>query len=400
MATNPVAKIAVSLKLQNGRTVTLHEGDIVKGLKFKDGNDLNCIDGAIRVLNATAKNVAPKHYCLPESYISSLININSIVVDMSEEYDAELKTIPIATILDIVEIEENEGAIKVGTGSQYTPLADVIAAAPEGAVIELGSGTYDADINITKSIKLVSENGAIIKGNLNVNGESVSRSAESNVSVVLDGLYFTGASKINLNNVNAFSMKNCVYTEHDFAEKTIPIIINLKDKTPIKVNIDDNTFGKENNNCYNIIEVYGYLKNGSTFNGNHFDKGCCTHNQISLYNIEDDAIVEINDNICDVSKNMVRFGFQGKPKAVVEMSGNTYIESDTDNPEWSGLFMVQPFGNATEDMSGLTVNVVNTKKPVGQICYLYAGSKDMQFNDDNKPTINVDGRVFVPVILS
>lgn len=402
MATNPIAKIAVSLKLENGRVVTLREGDIVKGLKFKDGNDLNCIDGAIRVLNGSAKAATSKHYCLPESYISNLISINSIVVDMSAEYDAELKTIPIGTIIDIAEIEENEGAIRVGVGSQYSALSDIIASAPEGAVIELMGGTYETDITLTKSIKLVSENGAIIKGAINVNGQSNTRTTDNaeDVNVVLDGLYLTGASKINLTNVSNFTMQNCVYTDHDFATKTSSIIINSSNNYPVKVNIDNNVFGKENSNSYNIIEVYGALKNGSTFNNNRFEKECCVHNQISLYNIEDNAIVEINDNYCAVSRNMVRLGFYGKPNATVEMHGNTYAESDTAYPEWSGLFLVQPYGKKSESFADLQISVVNTKKPAGQLCYLYAGANDTQFTDDNKPTITVDGKVIVPVVLA
>jgi len=398
MATNTVAKIAVSFKLANGRIVTLREGDIVKGLTYRNGTDTNTVDGAIRVINANAKNSTPAHMCLPEPYISNLLNITSIVVDMSEEFDAELQQISIGSIVDIAEIQANEGAIKIGADSHYTQLADVINEAEDGAVIELLAGTYEADLNINKSIKIISENGAIIKGDIKINGQPATRAVETEkVCVVLDGLFLTGNSKINVNNVSEFTMENCVYTDHNFESKTSPIIIN-NEGTPVKVHIDNNVFGKENQNCYNIIEIAGSLKNGSSFNDNRFEKGCCTHNQLSLYRVEDNAIIEINGNYCVESKNMVRFGFKDEPNnVVIEMNDNTYVETDAD-PEWQGLFIVQPYGADTKSFAGITIEVNNTSKPAGQLCYLYDGGKEMIFNDTNKPTIIIDGKNHLPVI--
>ena len=402
MATNTVAKIAVSFKLANGRTVTLREGDIVKGLTYRNGNDTNTVDGAVRVINATTKAASSTHYCLPEPYLSGLVNVTSIVVDMSEEFDAELQQISIGSIVDIEEVLVNEGAIKIGADSHYIQLADIINGAEEDTVIELLAGTYEADLNINKSIKIISEDGAILKGNITINGQSLTKSTKNNkVSVVLDGLFLTGDSKITVNNVSEFVMRNCVYTKHNFESKTNPIIINATDETPVKVNIDNNVFGKENDNCYNIIEVYGYLKNDSTFNNNRFESYCCTHNQISLYNVADNALIEINDNYCANSKNMVRLGFKGNPSnVIVEMNDNTYVETDTVNPDYAGLFLVQPYGTKTESLEGVRIEVNETSKPAGQLCYLYAGSNDMQFNDNNKPTIVVDNKVMVPVIIT
>ena len=399
MATNPTAKIAVSFKLANGRIVTLREGDIVKGLTYKTGNDIDTVSGAVRVINATAKNTTSTHYCLPESYISGLLNITSIVIDMSEEYDAELQQISIGSIIDIAEIEVNEGAVKIGADSHYIKLEDLINEAEDGAVIELLAGTYEANLNINKSIKIVSENGAIIKGDIKVDGQPITRTEKSSkVSVVLDGLFFTGNSKITLNNVSAFTMENCVYTGHNFESKTNPIIINNKDVTPVKVNINNNVFGKETEHCYNIIEVYGYLKNGSTFNGNRFERDCCTNNQISLYQVDDNAVIEINDNYCVDSKNMVRFGFKGHPNnVIIEMNDNTYVESNIVD-EYKGLFLVQPFGAATESFAGITIEVNNISKPAGQLCYMHDGGKEMLFTDTNKPTIKVDGKKYLAVV--
>ena len=401
MATNPTAMIAVSFKLANGRTVCLHENDLVKGLRFKDGNDIVVIDGSVRVLNGNTKNIAVKTQCPPESYISNLLNITSIIIDSSAEFNAELKQISISSIIDIAEILENDGAIKVGIGSQFDSLSNVIDAAPAGSTIELMNGVYEEDLVLNKSIKLFSNSGAVFNGSITVNGTVTDSTDPSTITdISIDGLYMSGNSTIKLSNVDIFGMRNCIYKDHDFTTaKTIPIIIN-KDNTPVKINIDNNTFGAENENSYNIIEVYGAIKSGSTFNNNRFEKDCCVHNQISLYGLDDDAVIDINNNYCEKSANMVRFGFKGNPKGIIEMRNNVYVESDTNNPDWSGLFLVQPFAKETESFADLKIVVYNTTKPAGQICYLYAGVNDTQFTDDNKPTITIDGAVVVPPILA
>ena len=396
MATMAIAKIGVSFKLNNGRTICLYEGDIVKGLTYKQGFGTKTINGSVRVLNGTPKTVSNKTMCPPEPYISNLLIISSIVIDSSTEFDAELTNISISSIIDIESIEQNNGAIKVGIGNQYSSLTDVISMAAPGSTIELMNGVYTENIILDKSVKLISENGAIIKGSITVNGPVTNDENSGTITnVELNGIYLSGNSTITLNNVDSFSMTNCIFRDHEFITKTNPITI--KSETPIKININGNIFGVESGFCYNLIECLGSLKDGSTFSGNTFEKGCCTHNIINIYKVEDNADIYIENNYCTVSKNMVRIGTIGDAKCTIHMDNNKYDETDILYP---GLFLVQPFGTQTTNMSNVTITIDDTIKPAGIIGYYYAGTNDTQLTEDQRPIVYLEGEKIILTDLS
>lgn len=391
MATIPVAKIGVTLKLESGRNVVLFEGDIVRGLYYQIGDDMKSIDGTVRVINATVKNnFTSTGSCPPEPYLHKALNVTSLVIDSSAVFDAELTKINVNTIVDIDTVEANGGAITIGNGSQYKSLTEVIEAAPAGATVELLAGEYTEDLVFTKSVSLVSTEGAEIHGKMTFGGSTAKAAGTEKIDVKLVGLTLTAGAIIEVGDIDSFTMTGCKFLEHDLTAKTMPI--SFKAEKPMLIHIDNNEFGPENQFSYNLIDVYAAMKAGSSISGNTFMDDCCTHNQISLYGVDDHASIEINDNICAMSRNMVRFGFKGTPNCVVEMSNNTYYETDV--APWDGLFLVQPYGKQTESFADTTIMVNKTKKPEGQVCYLFAGTNDTPFTDDNKPTIVVDGEIF------
>lgn len=120
----------------------IHEGDIVTNLKYKRGDNEYTVTGAVRVINAAAKNSNYQQTCPPESYFAKIVQINSIIVDKSTEYDADLVTITTSEIVDIESVteegdEESDSTISVGVGPQYLTLDAIVTAAEAGTKVKM-----------------------------------------------------------------------------------------------------------------------------------------------------------------------------------------------------------------------------------------------------------------------
>ena len=397
MATTAIAKLGATLKFDDGSEILVFEGDILHDLVYKSGTALNTITGAVRVISASTKaqNTGPDT-CPPEPYVYKSITPSSLVIDYSDEMDAQLISINISNIVSIgsVTTEQEaaeEGMIVVGPGGSYKDLTEVIADAPAGSVVKLRAGEYTAPVAIDKSIEIIGDGSAIISGAITVTGsEAVGASADGDagLSVKISGVKLTGDALISVSNADEFILENCEFSGHNMSAKTMPVAI--KTENPMLLKITDNIFGDQNANSYNLIDVYAKLKDGSSISGNTFSAACCVHNQISLYGLADGATINIDDNYAAVSKNMVRIGFKGAPVGMVNMNANQYDETDAD-PAWAGLFLVQPYGKNTSSFAGLTIKVNKTVKPEGQIGYLYAGGSDTPFDASNKPVFYLDG---------
>lgn len=385
MAVISKAKVSVQLTI-DGKVYTLSEGDIVKDLVYSASGTQNTISGAVRVLNVSTKaNNAIPDDCPPEPYSHRYISVYAIVIDSSETYDAELTRINVSNIISIGSVVADGGKITVGPGEQYRPLADVIAEAEPGATVKLTEGVFEAPLELKKDIKIEGTTGTVLSGAIKLSGN-----ADHPISVKMSGVKLTGDALVSINNTKEFSMTGCTFEGHNLTAKTMPI--SVATDAPIKMVIEGNTFGEENEHSYNLIDVYGKLADGSSISNNVFADASCAHNHISLYNVEEGATININNNKCAMSANMVRIGFKGEPNCTVIMDGNSYDATDA-NADYAGLFLVQPYGTQTTSFAKTTIKVSNTKKstPDGQLYYLYAGSGDTQFTENNKPTVYVDG---------
>lgn len=407
MATTAIAKIGATLRTSDGKEFTVYENDLIQDLTYTNGNTTATLSGRVRVIAAstTAQNTGPTD-CPPEPYVHRYISPTMLVIDSSDENYAILTRVNIANIVSIGSVTTaaeaaEEGQIVIGPGSQYQTLDAVIAAAEEGAVIKLKAGTYAAPITVTKSISIISEDGAVLTGAIRVDGAQNPDTATEDgaeekapVTVTLRGLTLTGDALIDIDNVDAFTMENCTFENHNMSTKTMPISIGTKGTAaPMLVKIDHNVFGDQTQYSYNLIDVYSKLKDGSSISNNEFTDQCCTHNQISLYGIDTGATIAISNNHAEVSKNLVRIGFIGTPIGTVIMDSNSYDATDAD-PAYAGLFLVQPYGKETLSFSGTTIKVDNTKapSPIQQIGYIYAGASDTPWTEDNKPVIIVNGK--------
>lgn len=380
MAVISKAKVTAQLTIDD-KTYTLSEGDIVNDLVYSTSGTEKTISGAVRVLNVSTKaNNSIPDDCPPVPYAHRYVSVYAIVIDSSDVYDADLTRINVSNIISIGSVTEDGGKIIVGPGEQYRALSDVVADAEAGATIKLTAGQFDSALTLTKDIKIEGTSGTVLAGAINVAG-----TADAPVSVEISDLELTEDAIVKIANAKEFTMSNCTFQGHNLTAKTMPIAVTSDNA--IKLVIEGNTFGEENEFSYNLIDVYGKLADGSSISNNVFQVGSCTHNTISLYNVDDDANVTIDNN----TNAAIRIGFKGEPNCTVTLDGNSYVACD--DPDYDGLLLVQPYNTQTTSFAGTTLNINNTIKPADdtQLYYLYAGANDTKFTDDNKPTIYVDG---------
>lgn len=270
--------------------------------------------------------------------------------------------------------------------------------------IALIPGTFSNQLDLTRSIKLtgynsdvvantgdrcsdvIGENESIINGAINISGNS---------DVVLEGLTFTENALIEIENNGSLTLKNCkiVNVTPDTAKT---FIVKSTQSNPIKLTIENCYFGSNTTtstgNVYNGLELNCTLKDGSSISNNYCAAAVCTHNMINIYAVEEGATIYINNNHFEYSANAIRIGIKGEPTCTIVCNGNAYDATDITYPDYAGLLLVQPYGNQTTSFANCTIKIDNTvHSDDEQLYYLYAGAGDMQFTDNNKPTIIVNG---------
>ena len=388
MAINPIARVSVDMIMDNGAMINLAEGDIVRGLKYRSSGKTLKVDGAVRVINAVTKvknsNVVN---CIHEPYLHDYITVQSIVLDSSNEFDAELNTIQISSIISIESVEKDAGVISVGTGSQYKALEQVIAEAPAGSTIKLISGKYDAPMTLDKDIKIIGDGTVELTGAITV-GNATSEDAPK---IHIEGVSLSGDAVININEVSEFTLKGCTIKSFDLTKSTQPV--HFTKAVPVLVTIEDNTFEAQNEFSYNLINNYAKWMDGSSVSRNIFKRGCCTHNHISIFDVEEGATITIADNICERSDNMVHVQIMGEPKCTIIMENNTYLDSNPEYPEWRGLFLIQPNSTKTTTYEHTIIHCNNTTMPNGhtQLAYRYMHENNTQLTEEQWPTVYIDG---------
>ena len=410
------ARIGVELTFDDNTSVKINEGNIVRGMAYKNAQKETVVmdEGAVRVICASTKaQTAGPTDCPPEPYLHKYITPTMFVMDSSDENHAILVRINISDIVSIdsvIDLSEKvtEDAIVVGPGPEFKGLDQVVADAEDGAVIQLLPGEYSAPLVLNKNVNIIGEKGTILSGPITIENNTPATMAEGadapaseteRLSVQIGNVKLTGDALVKVGaGVESFVMTDCVFGGHNIPDDTTKVMpIALTSEEPTLVIIEGNTFEDEPKSSYNLIDIYAQLMDGSSISNNEFSANSCRHNSISLYGLDNDAEVKICENHAELSINMVRIGFKGTPKGTVYMERNSYDATD-ETPEYQGLFLVQPYGNKTLSFAGVNIHVVDTTYPAGtQLGYIYAGDKDTPWTDDNKPAIYVDGqKVEVP----
>ena len=311
----------------------------------------------------------------------------------------------------------NEKILKIdaillkSVGATITPATDNTTVnsaieASEYGIVSLANGNFEEEVVVNKEVSIrgnmfginatntqmrntsKEENETIISGPISVSSQTI--------DFDIDGVTFKDKNTINLPSVKDISIKNCRMLKLDpLTAKEYPI--RTYSNVPSKLTVSGCYFGMNNeegetNKVYNLFELNGPLKDGSTIEGNYFEKGCCSHNDINIYEVEDGATINIKNNSWERSANGIRIGIKGDKHCTINIKNNIYYSTDEDNPEYAGLVLIQPYAKSTTSMEHIVINIDGTiHKDDHQLFYLYAGPNDMQFDEYNVPTINVDG---------
>lgn len=184
-----VAKLGAVIQFTQNASVTVFEGDVIENLVYTSGNTQKTISGQIRVINATtrANNKIPDS-CPPEPYVHRYITINSMTIDSSDVYDAEMTRINISDIVSIGSVNGNEISCAVA-GECYATLDEAIAAAQDGDTITILSDT-EGSINIPAGKNLTIEGvtpETVLTGGIVVAGTGDTDMSLTVRNITLDG---------------------------------------------------------------------------------------------------------------------------------------------------------------------------------------------------------------------
>lgn len=205
--------------------------------------------------------------------------------------------------------------------------------------------------------------------------------------VIFNGCDFTKEALISIQSAKSVTFKNCrFYGLTSTAAKAY--LINLNKEAEVKLVIEKCFFGTNEKALYNLLELTGYLMDGSRISSNYFAKDCCSHIQVAIYNVKDDATVFVTNNVM----SSYRIGLMGSPKCTINIENIDYQVVYED--EWTSLGLIQPYGGKTVSFNDMVLNIKNIKpsNPVEKTIYIYASGKDTKFNwQTNYPKVYIDG---------
>ena len=383
--------ITVTLSDGTSSSMTLTEGQKIFFLKtMKDGSSITgdyTVEAFIYTTNAKGK-VFVKGMRL-RSTDGSIINLpfeaiikcgqEAIVATDEDTFDTALNA-------------EGDKGITVGAG-EFTK---EIKGSVDKLVIENSKNANEPANTGTRATDKIASTETVLKGKVTL---------EEATNVTIQGVTITDTALIDATAADSVKFKNCkfVAATPDKA-KSYLIKASKKADEATKFEFDGCYFGSnpavEGKNIYNLFEINGRIADGSTFSNNYFTKACCTHNMFNFYEVEDGAVINVNNNVFEYSGNAMRVGFKGNAKATININNNRYDETDMSlNGDWAGYLLVQPYGKQTESFENVTININNMKKPAdSQIGYVYCGENDTQLTEDQMPKVFVDGeKVVLPV---
>lgn len=369
------AYLIVELSDESENRFYIEEGAVYKKFTF-----LDLLNGVDRTVEARVLAITYDENLTPESVVFVADGIEFVKININQIKYAGDAVSPVVTV-----------ASKIN---------ELIEASDNNGIINLDAGTVVNDISITKDVVLMGAtpdipmNAASNKGKTTDTIISGKVAVKEGCSVTMKGITLTKEAFISVvNAAKEVTLKNCMIRElSPYQAKSY--IVTTKGDTPAKVVITGCYFGTNDavsdNKYYNGLELVQKLADGSEISNNYFEANVCSNNIINIYDVEDGANIYIRNNVFEYSGNAVRVGTKGDAHCTINITNNTYNSTSEDIPEYAGLLLVQPYGNATTNMSN--VNIVlsgNTHKDSLQLYYLYAGAGDMQFTDDNMPVITI-----------
>lgn len=105
--------IGVQLDLTEEKTVVLYEGDLVENLSYTEKGETVTVTGKVRVIKCRIKVATAPSECPPEPYMQEFITPTEMILDVSQEDNAEFKTIKFENIIDVEKINNKNEVEKM-----------------------------------------------------------------------------------------------------------------------------------------------------------------------------------------------------------------------------------------------------------------------------------------------
>lgn len=274
--------------------------------------------------------------------------------------------------------DSGSGAVTPTAGiTTENALKDAISTASDNAIIKLGSDiTLTSTLNITKNITL------------NGDGHTISGSVASGTSFI----------NVSIPNDGDFTLTNCKIVPTTQVTPNAAISLSVAGK----VTVTDCTFGASNDTAghmYNGLEFSQTVPMGdTTITGNTFYGGAFRHNCISFYKMNDNATIDISNNIfSDLNwdtTNAVRVSNYGSNTAIINLNDNTYSDHGTTgaNQSYAGLLVFQKTASNNDNFTKLTVNINKfSTTSDSQLLYVYDDNDGLITT--NQPIVKGDSTV-------
>lgn len=141
------AMVSAWIKLES-KEFLVSCGDTIHDLRYIENGQEKVVTGVLRsmVVNTTANNQIPDD-CPPEPYAHKYIKVLRLIVDHSDELDAQMTHIPISDILDIRSVS-NESNLEMVVDQAITKI-------PNATVSLISDRVYD----ITTKTGVITGNG-------------------------------------------------------------------------------------------------------------------------------------------------------------------------------------------------------------------------------------------------
>lgn len=130
------AVVGVELPFETGDFATIFEGDLLEGMTYVDSDGEHTITGRVRMFKCRIKaiNGAPDE-CPPEPYVEDSITPTSMILDISEEDDAQFIEIDFENITGLEKIN--------GKDTNEELIDSIIESLPGVKVTEKSDNVYD-----------------------------------------------------------------------------------------------------------------------------------------------------------------------------------------------------------------------------------------------------------------
>ena len=193
----------IEINFDNGINYIIKEGDVLTGLQYTENNTIKTIDGKVRVINGVLTSIPSNRptTCPPEPYLQNYMKSTDLILDTSEENSAELKKIPVSSIIAIKEVNDISVNIASTVGT-YDTITDAISSSSGEQISIAGNITEDVTINTGTVANIVGAGieNTVITGTITINN---SPESDENGSITLKNFTFDGKGSIGMAIVSA-----------------------------------------------------------------------------------------------------------------------------------------------------------------------------------------------------